>query len=72
MARVPGRPGLPTENPMDVVGQILQFNAGRDPETLQVKHHKMRSDVFAFMRGSCHLFYQRLPRSGVFKSAPVV
>lgn len=57
---------------MDVVGQILHFNAGRDPETLAAKYRKMRSDAFAFMRGSCHLFYQRLPRSGVFKSAPVV
>ena len=32
----------------------------------------MRASAFAFMRGTCHLFYDQLPRSGVFKSAPPV
>lgn len=57
---------------MDVIGQIVRFNAGRDPERLASKYRKMRDDAFAFLRGTCHLFYERLPRSGIFKSAPLV
>ena len=55
---------------MDAVQLIAQYNAGRDAERLQLKYRAMRASAFAFMRGSCHLFYQRLPRSGIFKSAP--
>jgi uncharacterized protein (DUF2252 family) len=57
---------------MDVVRQIRSFNAGRDPERLQLKYRTMRGSPFAFLRGTCHLFYDRLPRGGVFKSAPLV
>lgn len=57
---------------MDVVQTIAKFNAGRDPERLQLKYQRMRTDPFAFLRGTCHLFYERLPTSGVFKSAPLV
>lgn len=41
----------------DVVASILKYNAGRDPERLALKYRAMRKDAFAFMRGSCHLFY---------------
>jgi uncharacterized protein (DUF2252 family) len=44
---------------LDVAGAIAQFNAGREPERLQLKYRKMRSSAFAFFRGSCHLFYAR-------------
>ena len=57
---------------MDVIRQIQDFNAGRDPERLQLKYRAMRASPFAFLRGSCHLFYARLPRGGVFKTAPRV
>ena len=57
---------------MDVVQEISQFNAGRDPERLQLKYQRMRSDPFVFLRGTCHLFYQRMPKGGLFKSAPPV
>lgn len=57
---------------MDVVDQIRSFNAGRDPERLSMKYRAMRSGPFAFLRGSCHRFYDRLPRGGTFKSAPLV
>ncbi len=57
---------------MDVVQEILQYNAGRDPERLQLKYQRMRSDPFVFLRGACHLFYARLPKGGIFKSAPPV
>ena len=57
---------------MDVVRQIRDFNAGRDPERLALKYRAMRSSPFAFLRGTCHLFYDDLPRGGVFKTAPLV
>jgi uncharacterized protein (DUF2252 family) len=55
---------------LDVVRRIQSFNAGRDPERLQLKYRALRASPFAFLRGTCHLFYDRLPRGGVFKSAP--
>ena len=57
---------------LDVVRRIQSFNAGRDPERLAMKYRAMRASPFAFLRGTCHLFYDRLPRGGVFKSAPPV
>jgi uncharacterized protein (DUF2252 family) len=57
---------------MDVVRRILAFNGGRDPERLRLKYRAMRASPFAFLRGSCHLFYDRLPRAGIFKSAPTI
>ena len=57
---------------IDVVGRIQGFNAGRDSERLAMKYRAMRASPFAFLRGTCHLFYDRLPRGGVFKSAPLV
>ena len=56
---------------MNVVEDILAFNAGRDPDRLKLKYAAMRASPFAFFRGSCHLFYARLPRDGIFKSAPL-
>jgi uncharacterized protein (DUF2252 family) len=57
---------------VDPVSKIIAFNAGRDPERLLLKYRAMRASTFAFMRGTCHLFYDELPRGGVFKSAPAV
>jgi uncharacterized protein (DUF2252 family) len=57
---------------LDAVRQIREFNSGRDPERLVLKYRAMRASPFAFLRGSCHLFYARLPGSGVFKTAPPV
>ena len=56
---------------MDMLREIKRINAGRDPERLAMKYAKMRSDPFIFLRGSCHLFYDRLSRRGIFKSAPL-
>lgn len=57
---------------MDVIAQIQDANAGRDPQRLQLKYRAMRSSPFAFLRGTCGLFYDQLPRGGIFKSAPAV
>ena len=57
---------------IDAVHQIVSFNAGRDPERLALKYSKMRASTFAFLRGSCHLFYDRLPLPALPKNAPWV
>src|SRR5450830_1565201 len=57
---------------MDPIHQIKLFNSGRDPERLAIKYSKMRASAFAFLRGSCHLFYDRLPHDGIFKNFPLV
>ncbi|MFJ2988759.1 DUF2252 domain-containing protein [Collimonas sp. NPDC087041] len=55
---------------VNVVKRIQEYNAGRDPERLQLKYRNIRSNPFVFLRGTCHLFYERLPKSGLFRSAP--
>jgi uncharacterized protein (DUF2252 family) len=57
---------------LDVVQSIRSYNADREPERLALKYQKMRSGTFAFLRGTCHLFYERLPKGNVFKNAPLV
>ncbi|WP_076591474.1 DUF2252 domain-containing protein [Herminiimonas arsenitoxidans] len=57
---------------MKVVNRIRKANQGRDPERLAMKYAAMRTDAFVFLRGTCHLFYDRLPKSGMFKSSPLV
>ncbi|RZF30149.1 DUF2252 domain-containing protein [Paraburkholderia sp. UYCP14C] len=56
----------------DIAKIINSFNAGRDPERLAMKYKAMRGSPFVFLRGTCHLFYQRLPRAKVLDDAPHV
>lgn len=56
----------------DVTQSILAYNHGRDPARLRRKFKLLRRDPFAFFRGTCHLFYETLPRRAVFSSAPAV
>ncbi len=55
---------------MNIVKQILKFNAGREPERLAFKYRNMRSDAFVFLRATCHLFYARMPMESVMVKAP--
>lgn len=57
---------------LDVVQEILAFNAGRDPDRLRLKYRNMRASPFVFLRGTCHLFYRRLPGDALFDGAPPV
>lgn len=50
---------------------ILAYNAGGDPERLAMKYAAMRASAFAFFRGACHRFYDRLPDLGRFADAPL-
>lgn len=54
----------------DVAEQIRKFNAGREPERLALKYAAMRRGAFVFFRGSCHLFYDRLPPDPLLAQAP--
>ncbi|MBO9649299.1 MAG: DUF2252 domain-containing protein [Variovorax sp.] len=56
---------------MDVVREIRSFNQGRDPDRLKLKYQNMRASPFVFLRGTCHLFYDRLARIGAPRSAPL-
>ena len=54
---------------------ILDYNAGRDPARLRRKLALIAGDPFAFMRGTCHLFYaglSALPAAPVLRAAPRV
>jgi uncharacterized protein (DUF2252 family) len=53
-----------------VVDAIRDFNSGRDPERLAMKYKAMRANPFVFLRGTCHLFYARLPRSSLLRKVP--
>ncbi|MFC7286753.1 DUF2252 domain-containing protein [Herminiimonas glaciei] len=57
---------------MKVINRILKANEGRDPQRLAMKYAAMRTDPFVFLRATCHLFYDRLPKDGMFKSSPLV
>lgn len=57
---------------MDINKRILNANKGRDPKRLRLKYAAMRQNAFVFLRGTCHLFYDRLPKDGICKSAPLV
>lgn len=54
-----------------VSARIAAFNEGREAERLALKYAAMRSDAFAFLRGSCHLFYADLPDLPLFRAAPL-
>ena len=56
---------------MDIIQNIQAFNAGREPERLALKYRNMRLNPFVFLRGTCHLFYDRLPRDRVLDRAPL-
>ncbi|MFS2162850.1 DUF2252 domain-containing protein [Variovorax sp. Varisp62] len=55
---------------LNVAKIIRNFNAGRDPERLVMKYANLRANPFVFLRGTCHLFYDRLPADALFTKAP--
>ena len=64
-------PKQPDKSARRLARTIIAFNAGRDSERLRKKYQAMRSSAFAFLRGTCHLFYERLPESRLLEKAPV-
>jgi uncharacterized protein (DUF2252 family) len=57
-----------TEN---LIERIQAFNSNKIPAMRAIKFKKMRSDVFAFFRGSSHLFYEDWPKGGLLDKAPL-
>jgi uncharacterized protein (DUF2252 family) len=55
----------------DIVTSIKRYNAGRDPQRLAMKYANLRRDPFVFLRGSCHRFYETLPRDKLLRAAPL-
>lgn len=56
----------------NLVERLQVFNRDRDPWLLALKYQTMRSDMFAFFRGTCHLFYEDWPANSSLNEAPAV
>ena len=56
-----------------IVQRIKTFNQHppRNQELLQLKYAKMKENAFAFLRGSCHLFYEDWPTNSLLNQAPL-
>ncbi|MDY7549217.1 DUF2252 family protein [Glaciimonas sp. CA11.2] len=54
-----------------IIDAIQRNNAGREPERLAMKYAKMSQNPFIFLRGTCHLFYDALPDTPLFRDAPL-
>ncbi len=52
--------------------RITRFNLDRPADRVALKYQEMAVDAFAFLRGTCHLFYEDLPLTGIFQTAPAV
>jgi len=61
----------PSQRSSGIIDAIFSNNAGRDPERLALKYAKMVQSPFIFLRGACHLFYDGLPDSPLFRDAPL-
>jgi uncharacterized protein (DUF2252 family) len=50
---------------------ISAFNADREPERLARKYTAMRTNAFVFLRGTAHLFFQRLDETDKMPKSPI-
>jgi uncharacterized protein (DUF2252 family) len=55
---------------MRVVERIRTFNTDRDPAQLKQKYQAMQTNAFAFLRGTCHLFYEDWPADTPLNETP--
>src|ERR1700731_2951028 len=61
----------PSQQSAGIIDAIRSNNAGRDAELLAMKYAKMAQNAFIFLRGTCHLFYDHLPDTPLFREAPL-
>lgn len=61
----------PSTHSSTIIDAIFSNNAGRDPERVAMKYAKMAQNPFIFLRGACHLFYDALPDTSLFRNAPL-
>lgn len=50
---------------------ISAFNAGREPQRRAMKMAAMRNNAFSFLRGTCHLFHQRMHERKLAPEGPI-
>lgn len=58
-------------SPESLAERIMRHDAGRDSRVLAMKYRKMAENPFAFLRGTCHLFYDALPDDSALDRAPL-
>ena len=50
---------------------FTRYDAGRRPELLPLRYHRMQANAFAFFRGSAPLFYDEYGREALLQDSPV-
>ena len=53
------------------VEKIVRYNAGRDPDRLALKYKAIADNAFSFLRGTCPLYFEQLPKHAILSDAPV-
>jgi uncharacterized protein (DUF2252 family) len=54
----------------NLIKRIKKFNADRDPELVRLKYEALKESPFRFFRGTCHLFYEDLPKQSFVLRSP--
>ena len=50
---------------------FTHYDAGRRPELLPLRYHRMQANAFAFFRGSAPLFYEEYGREALLRNSPM-
>lgn len=56
--------------PRRIIERLTDFNQGREPERLALKYRAMSKSALAFLRGTCHLFYEDWPGDSDLNNTP--
>ncbi len=54
----------------DLIERIQAFNQGRNSQRLNIKYEMMRESRFAFMRATCHLYFEDWPKQSALNNTP--
>ena len=53
------------------VEKIVRYNTGRDPNRLALKYKVIADNPFSFLRGTCPLYFEQLPKHEILTDAPI-
>ena len=53
------------------VEKIVRYNVGRDPDRLALKYKAIADNPFSFLRGTCPLYFEQLPKHAILSDAPI-
>jgi uncharacterized protein (DUF2252 family) len=56
--------------PKNILKRITKFNKDRDPVLVKLKYKALAENPFRFFRGTCHLFYEDLPKKSFILKSP--